>query len=152
METPAGPSPTPDEARESLRQLAEDQDAVRYPPIPYWFFVVMAAAIAGLHLVQLLPDSDAGRMTQLVGIVAIAAGAGGLGHRYWLNRDGVSWVTPRLADMVPFLLGTSGTYLLCLALDETTGARWVFLVGAAVAASVVLVTGYRYVKIYGDGR
>lgn len=45
--------------------LADDENAVRYPPIPAWFFVVQAAAVAGLHVVRMLPDSDAGRAAQL---------------------------------------------------------------------------------------
>ena len=147
METgPAGPL-SPQDAREALRRLAADADAVRYPPIPRWFFVVMAAAVAALHLAQLLPSDDTGEAT-----FAVAVAAAVLGSRYWLNRDGVSWVSPRVADMVPFMSALLGTSALCWALDATTGAWWVWIAGAVVAGAVVLVTGHRYVQEFGDGR
>ncbi|WP_199580182.1 hypothetical protein [Blastococcus sp. TBT05-19] len=149
METPAGHSPTPDEAREALRQLAADEDAVRYPPIPAWFFLVQAAAVAGLFLVRLLPESGAGRATQLVAILAIALATGGLGRKYWFDRDGVSWATARPRDLLPFLAVLCGSYALCWVLAETTGATWVWIAGAVVAAAVVLVTGRSYRREFG---
>ena len=149
MATPHEGRPSADEARETLRQLADDADAVRYPPIPAWFFVVQAAATAGLFLVRLLPESDAGRALQLVGIVAIALAAGAFGQKYWLNRNGVSWATARPRDLLPFLAGLCGTYALCWALAETTGAWWVWIAGALAAATIVLVTGRSYRREFG---
>lgn len=152
MATSSGGRPTPDEARETLRQLSADAEAVRYPPIPAWFFAVQAAAIAGLHLVRLLPDSGSGRYVQLLGIVAIALAAGAFGQKYWLNRDGVSWATARVRDMLPFLALLLGSFVACWAITEATGAEWVWILGAAFSAGVVLVTGARYRRQYGDGR
>ncbi|WP_164704496.1 hypothetical protein [Blastococcus litoris] len=145
-------APTPHEAQEMLRQLAGDEEAVRYPPIPAWFFAVQAGAVAALHLIRLLPSSDAGRTAQLVAILAIALAAGGLGSRYWLNRDGVGWVSMKLTDMVPFLAAILGSFAVCWAVAEATGARWVWIVGAVFSAAVVFVTGARYRRTYGDGR
>jgi hypothetical protein len=152
MATSSGGRPTPDEARETLRQLHQDAEAVRYPPIPAWFFAVQAAAIAGLHLVRLLPDTDSGRYAQLIGILAIALAAGGLGQKYWLNRDGVSWATARLRDMLPFLALVLGSFAACWAIAEVAAAPWVWILGAVFSGAVVLVTGARYRKQYGDGR
>ncbi|TFV52647.1 hypothetical protein [Blastococcus sp. TF02A-35] len=149
MATPFEDRPSADEARETLRQLAADEDAVRYPPIPAWFFLVQAAATAGVFLVRLLPESDGGRYTQLLAILAIALAAGGLGQKYWLNRDGVSWATARPRDLLPFLVGIVGTYALCWVVAETTGARWAWLVGAVVAATIVLATGRSYRREFG---
>lgn len=147
METGPVGRPSPQDAREALRQIAADEDAVRYPPIPRWFFVVMAATVAALYLAQLLPPSDTGKATFAVAVVAAV-----LGSRYWINRDGVSWVSPRAADMVPFMTALLGTFALCWVLDATTGAWWAWIAGAVVAAAVVLVTGRRYVQEFGDGR
>jgi hypothetical protein len=152
MATSSGGRPTPDEARETLRQLHDDAEAVRYPPIPAWFFAAQAAAIAGLHLVRLLPDSGSNRYVQLIGILAIALAAGGLGQRYWLNRDGVSWATASPRDLLPFLALLLGSFAACWAISGTTGAEWVWIVGAVFSAAVVLVTGARYRRQYGDGR
>jgi hypothetical protein len=146
METGPVESPSPQEARAALHQIAADESAVRYPPIPRWFFVVMAAVVAALYLAQLLPPDDTSKATFALAVVAVV-----LGSRYWLNRDGVSWVSPRLADMVPFLTAVYGTFALCWAVDATTGAWWCWIAGAVVASVVVLVTGLRYVREFGDG-
>jgi hypothetical protein len=147
METGPVESPSPQEARAALRQVAADENAVRYPPIPRWFFVVMAAVVAALYLAQLLPPADASRATFAVAVVAVVVGS-----RYWFNRQGVSWVSPRLADMLPFLTAVLGTFALCWAVDATTGAWWCWIAGAVVGGAVVLVTGHRYVREFGDGR
>lgn len=145
METGPDQSPSPREARETLRQLVEDESAVRYPPIPRWFFVVMAAAVAGLHLARLLPPSDASKATFAVGVVAIV-----LGSRYWLNREGVSWASAKFADMVPFLAAVLGTFGLSWVISATTGAWWIWIVGGVVAGGIVLRTGHVYRQAFGD--
>jgi hypothetical protein len=145
METGSGHSPTPREAAETLRQLDHDARAVRYPPIPLWFFVVMAGLVGGLFLARLLPASDAHRATLALGVVALV-----LGSRYWLNRPGVSWTSLKLTDMVPFLLAIYGTFALCWIVATATGAVAVWVAGALVGGGVVLHTGLRYRREYGD--
>lgn len=145
METESYRSPSPRQARETLRQLAEDESAVRYPPIPRWFFVAMAAAVAGLHLVRLLPPSDASKASFALSIVAIV-----LGSRYWLNRDGVSWAAVKFADLAPFMAVILGTFGLCWVVSALTGAGWIWIVGAVGAAGIVLRTGHVYRQAYGD--
>jgi hypothetical protein len=147
METGSQGAPTPEDARRTLRQLAEDETAVRYPPIPRWFFLAMAAAVAALYLVQLLPPSDTSKATFAIAVVTTV-----LGSRYWLNRDGVAWVSPKLRDMVPFLTAVLGAFAVCWVVEATTGAWWVWIAGAVVAAGVVLRTGHQYVQEFGDGR
>lgn len=146
MET--GPaSPTPDEARELLAQLAGDESAVRYPPLPRWFYPVMAALVAGLHLVRMLPSEGAAAATLGLGAVAVV-----LGSRHWLYRDGVTGVTPSLRDMLPFLVAMVASFAGCALLADATGATWVWVIGAAFAAAVVLLTGRAYRREYGDAR
>jgi hypothetical protein len=145
METGPGRRPTPREARETLQQLSADTAAVRYPPLPRWFFAAQAALVAGICLAQLLPASDARKVMYAAAVAAIV-----LGGRYWLYRDGVSGVSPSLRDMGVFLVGVLGTVLACLVVAETTGAWWVWIVGAAVVAGIVLRTGHTYRKTYGD--
>jgi hypothetical protein len=146
MATGAGGSPSPREARETLQQLSQDEHAVRYPPLPRWFFLALATLLAGLFLAQLLPPSDARNATYAVTVAAIV-----LGGRYWLIRDQVAWVSPSLRDMLPFLAALLGTALVCLVVAETTDAWWAWIVGAVVVAGVVLGTGRSYRQAYGDG-
>ncbi|HET6394054.1 MAG TPA: hypothetical protein VFG13_14610 [Blastococcus sp.] len=145
METGAGGRPTEHEAREALAQVASAEDAVRYPPLPRWFFLGQAALVACICLAQLLPPSDARNATFAAAVAAIV-----LGGRYWLFRDRVSGVLPSSADMLPFLAGTVGTVLACLVVAETTGARWIWIVGAVLVAGIVLGTGRAYRRTYGD--
>lgn len=145
MET--GSAPSPREARDSLRQLGEDESAVRYPPLPRWFFVAMAAAMAGMHLAQLLSPSDASKATFALGIVTAV-----LGGRYWMFRDGVAWVSPKLSDMGLFLVAVLGVFGVCWIVAATTGAWWIWIVGAVAAGAVVLRTGHAYRQAFGDGR
>ncbi|GAB3343991.1 hypothetical protein [Modestobacter lapidis] len=146
METGGDRDPSAGEAAQLLGRLAEDESAVRYPPLPRWFFPAMAAVVATLYLVQLLPPSDTSKATFAVAVVALV-----LGNRYWLNRDGVSWVSPDLGDMLPFLVALLGTFAACWAVSETTGVWWCWLAGAVVGAGVVLGTGRRYRREFGDG-
>jgi hypothetical protein len=145
METGSDRVPTPDEARATLRQLMEDESAVRYPPLPRWFFVAQAALVAGICLAQLLPPSDARNAAFAVAVVAMV-----LGGRYWLYRDQVAWVSPSFRDMAPFLAAVLGTVLACLVVAGTTDAWWIWIVGAVVVAGIVLRTGHTYRKAYGD--
>jgi len=145
MATADAPPPSVSQAREVLQQLGADENAVRYPPLPTWFFVLQAAAVAGLLLAQLLAPSDAHKATLGVAVASVV-----LGSRYWLNRDGVSWVSVKLTDMAPFLATVLGTFVLCRVVAETTGAQWVWILGAAVAGAVVLRTGHRYRREFGD--
>ena len=105
----------------------------------------MAAAVAGLHLARLLPPSDAHEATIAVGVAAIV-----LGSRYWLNREGASWVSVKFADMVPFLAAVLGTFGLSWVVSATTGAWWIWIVGAVVAGGIVLRTGQVYRRAFGD--
>lgn len=145
METGTGRSPSPREARETLQQLTEDTDAVRYPPLPRCFFPVQAVLVAGIALAQLLPSAAGSAATVACGMVSAV-----LGGKYWLNREGESRVSVSFADMVPFLLGLYGILGLCWALSAATGARWIWVVGAVVVAGIVVRTGHTYRMTYGD--
>jgi hypothetical protein len=138
-------TPSPQDARATLDQLSADEAAVRYPPLPRWFFLAQGSLTACLFLAQLLPRPDARNATFAVAVAAIV-----LGGRYWLFRDRVSGVLPSAGDMFPFLAAVLGAAVTCLVVQETTGAQWVWVVGAAVVAGVVLATGRSYRKTYGD--
>lgn len=144
METGAGRSPSPDEAKQTLHQLGRDENAVRYPPLPQWFFLVMAAIMAGMALAQLLAPSDSSKVVPALAVVALVPAS-----RYWLNRDGVSWTTLKLSDMLPFLLGILGTFALSAVISATTGAWWIWIICAAVAGGIVLHTGRTYRQEFG---
>lgn len=144
METGPDLTPTPDEARRALAQLSDAEDAVRYPPLPRWFFPAQALLVAGIFLTQLLPPDDAPKALFTVAVCGIV-----LGVRYWIYRDGVSGVTPDLRDMRWYLAGILGTTVTCFVVGETTDAWWIWIAGALVAAGIVLRTGSTYVKTYG---
>ena len=125
METEPDSASTPRQAREALRQLTADESAVRYPPIPRWFFLAMAALVAMLYLVQLLPSSGAGNaMTGLV-VIAVVLVARPLAFKYWLNRDGVVGVKVKLSDMALYLAASLGASTVCWVIAAGTGAWWV---------------------------
>jgi quinol-cytochrome oxidoreductase complex cytochrome b subunit len=145
METESSQPPSRDEAQQTLHQLDQDESAVRYPPLPQWFFLAMAALVAGLALAQLLEPSDSRWATLALGVVAVV-----LASRYWLNRDGVSWASARFVDMVPFLLGILGTFALSWLISETTGAWWIWIVGAVLAGGIVIRTGRTYRREFGQ--
>lgn len=147
METPSGRRPSPQEARDALAQLARDEDAVRYPPIPRWFFLVGAAAVAGVTLAQMLPPRTAGLVVVPLGVVM-----GLLARRYWFNADGVSGASPKFGDMTGYLTVILGTFAVGWLVEATTGAWWIWLPCAAVTATAVLVTGERYVREFGHAR
>ncbi|TKJ34587.1 hypothetical protein [Blastococcus sp. CCUG 61487] len=136
--------PSPAEARETLAQLSADAGAVRYPPLPRWFFAVQSLLVAGFFLAQLLPPDDAPKASIALALCAVVLGA-----RYWIYRDDVSGVTPSLRDMRWYLAGILGVTLACVVVDATTDARWVWAVGAVVVATIVLWTGRTYVATYG---
>jgi len=145
METQAGQPPSPDEAKRTLHELGRDESAVRYPPLPQWFFLAMAALVAGLALAQLLESSDSSRATFALAVVAVV-----LASRYWLNRDGVSWASARFTDMLPFVLGILGTFAASAVIAATTGASWVWIVAAALAGAFVIRTGRTYRREFGE--
>ena len=144
METESGQPPSHDEAKQTLHQLGHDESAIRYPPLPQWFFPAMAALVAGLALAQLLEPSESHQVTLALGVVVLV-----LASRFWLNRDGVSWASARFADSAPFLLSILGTFALSGVVSTTTDAWWIWIVGAAVAAGIVLHTGRRYRREFG---
>ncbi|PJI85503.1 hypothetical protein CLV34_3017 [Luteimicrobium subarcticum] len=127
-----------------LEQLAHDESAVRYPPLPHWFFLAMAAVVAGLALVQLLPPGDAHRATLAIGAIALV-----LASRYWLNRDGVSWASARFADTMPFLLSILGIFAVSWVVSSTTSAWWIWIIGAVLAGGIVVRTGRAYRREFG---
>jgi hypothetical protein len=145
METGSSKQPSRDEAEQTLRQLGQDEGAVRYPALPRWFFPVMAALVAGLALAQLMEPSESHRVTLALGVVTLVTAS-----RYWMNREGVSWASARFVDGVPFLLGILGAFALSWVVSATTGAWWIWIVGAVVAAGIVLRTGLAYRREHGE--
>lgn len=136
METPGAR-----EAREALEQTARDEDAVRYPPLPAWFFPVMASLAAALNVVQL--SSRSSLLMLCITAVAIAVGS-----QSWFNAAGRAWISPSLRDMLPFLAGILSAVVAAALLDEAAGLRWAWIGSAIVCASIVLVTGRRYQRQY----
>lgn len=144
METGGGDRPSPDEAGETLRRLTEDENAVRYPPLPRWFFVLMASLVAAASLVQVLPPSDSAKASLGLAIVAVVPA-----YRYWLHREGVSWVSIKVGDLLGFLAVILGTVTASAIVSGVTGWWWPWVVSAVVTAGVVLYTGHVYRRSFG---
>ncbi|MDO9380595.1 MAG: hypothetical protein Q7T56_17255 [Nocardioidaceae bacterium] len=144
METDGG-RPSRAEAQAALDSARAAEDAVRYPPLSTWFFVVMAAVLAAMSLAQLLDEPRLVMVPCLV--VALVVGS-----RFWFHRDGVAWVSVSGSDMWPFLAVVLGTAVACVVLAELTGQAWVWVVGAAVQAAIVLRTGHRYRREHAGAR
>lgn len=139
METGSGKRPSRDEAEQTLRQLGQDEGAVRYPPLPAWFFPTMALLVAGLALAQLMDPGESHQVTVALGVITLV-----LASRYWMNRDGVAGASARFTDSAPFLLAVLGTFALAWVVSATTDAWWIWVVAAVVAGGVVLRTGHHY--------
>lgn len=105
----------------------------------------MAAVIVGLALAQFLPSPEVTLVMLGLTVIALLVAS-----KFWLNRDGVSWASARFADMLPFLLGVFGTFALSALISETTGAWWIWILGAAIMAGIVLRTGQNYRREYGE--
>ena len=146
METSGTGPLSPGEVRELLDQLGRDEAAVRYPPLPRWFFPAQAAAVAGLHLAQLLRPGDAPKAVFAVAVASVV-----MGLKHWLNRDGVAWVTVDPRDVAPFVLAILATSVAGWVIAETTGFRWLWIVTAVIAGGIVLRTGRAYRRVHGDG-
>lgn len=145
METGSSKQPSRHEAEQTLRQLGQDESDVRYPPLPRWFFPTMAALVAGLALAQLMEPSESHQVALPLGVVTLV-----IASRYWMNREGVSWASARFTDSAPFLLGILGTFALSWVVSATTGAWWIWIVGAVVAGGIVLRTGRAYRREHGE--
>lgn len=139
METGSDKQPSRDEVVQTLHQLGQDESAVRYPPLPRWFFPAMAAMVAGLALAQLMEPAESHKVTLALGVITLV-----LASRYWMNREGVSWASARFTESVPFLLSILGTFALSWVVSATTDAWWIWIVAAVVAGGLVLRTGHTY--------
>jgi hypothetical protein len=130
---------TRDDAHDGLQQLAADESAVRYPPLPAWFFAAMAAIVAALCLAPLLPSGSAQSSSRLALTVLAVVLAG----RWWW-REGVAGVRVPVRDMAGFLALLVGVQLVALGAASGLDAGWPWVVAAVVSAAVVLATGRRY--------
>lgn len=144
METSHGSSPSSDEAQEILVQLRTDQEAIRYPPFPLWFFPLMAAIMGSVPLSFLLEPSTSSKV--LAGLVVVALVPA---YKYWFNRDGVAWASVNIRDTAPFLVAILGAFAASAVIAESTGAWWMWILCAAVVAGIVLFTGRAYRREFG---
>lgn len=137
-------TPTPDDARRLLHEAAAAEDSVRYPPLPLWFFISMSVAIAAIFVAQLLPTPHS-----LYASFAVAVAAVVMGLRFWINGRGVAWVSVKASHIAPFVGGILAIAVVCIAVAELSGAEWIWIVGAVIAASIVMLTGRAYRRMVG---
>lgn len=137
METSGDRPIDAEQAREALARAEADEDAVRRPVMPSWFFPVVAVLLAGMAASRLLPEPDPAFTGLGVAVVLLAL-------RYWVNRDGVRWSSYRFGDVLPTLSVLLGTMALAWLAEEVAGATWAWAVAAVVVGGVALGAGQRY--------
>ncbi len=104
----------------------------------------MATLIAAYSLVQILPPSVSSKASMGLAIVAIVPA-----YRYWLHRDGVSWVSVKVSDLLGFVAVIVGAVVAAGVAAWLTGAWWPWVVSAVLTAGVVLYTGHVYRRSFG---
>lgn len=135
--------PDPKEAAAALRQIDRDRASMEFPPVPGWYYPILAALMAAAMLGQLLP-SPGGAVVSLIMVLGCVVLA-----RVYVNKVGVlSWLRPRQAwlPVTLVLVATFGAILL----DQVYGLRWGWIVAAAVDAAAVLGFGIHYRRVVRD--
>lgn len=132
---PSGSSSTPEE---SLIQARQAEAVTRHPRLPSWYFAAMAAVVAVLMLCQMLPT---GKRT--LALFAVLLSAMALNNRAQ-SLAGISWAGQPIRGQLPFLIVMLMVIAATAVAAGVTGQAWVWAVGAAPAAVVVLVTGTIY--------
>ena len=121
-----------------------EEQATKNPPLPRWFFIVQALALAVALMAQALPMPYSAGITAL-GIVTVIA----VGVRSVYYRPGYGFVAPDGPSAFPYLItvlvGAGVPAVLAVSLE--TG--WPWLVAGGLAAAATLDMGRRYRKAVG---
>lgn len=136
MET--GESPDRDEARNALDLTGEADAAVRKVPLPGWFFAAGAALVALLLLAQMMDPEK--RRTTMFGVLVVAL----LLNMRMQQRHGVVLPRHRGRELTIFLVVILTVIAGTTVAAYATGSDWIWIIGAGLAAAVVLVTGFFY--------
>lgn len=139
METNAA-HPGQDDARDALEAAARSEAVARHPSLPGWYFPLMALVVAAVVAAQMLPSS------QRVALLGLAVAVILMVNRHVQTSTGIVWDSTRLRGQVPFLAAVLGVILAAAITVAITENQWVWAVGAAVAAGVVVVTGVIYAR------
>ena len=128
----------PDEARNALDLTGEADAAVRKVPLPGWFFAAGAALVALLLLAQMMDPEK--RRTTMFGVLVVAL----LLNMRMQQRHGVLLPRHRGRELTIFLVVILTVIAGTTVAAYATGSDWIWIVGAGLAAAVVLVTGFFY--------
>lgn len=143
MET--GARPDPDEARNALDLTGEADAAMRKVPLPSWFFAAGAALVALLLLAQMMDPEK--RRTTMFGVLVVAL----LLNMRMQQRHGVLRPRHRSRELTIFLAVILTVFAGTTVAAYATDSDWIWIVGACLAAAVVLVTGFFYSRDISGG-
>ena len=149
METSAAEShPTPEEARRSLELAAAEEDATLNPPVPGWYYPLLAVLLLAMCALNAVEDPT-GPLRVVVGVVvvALAVTVAALVGRVSLNRPGYRRVHVRWAAVLPGALVALALPVAAIMLQDVVG-RWVWIVAGVGLAALVLLPGLAYWRRY----
>lgn len=128
--------PTQQEADTALRAAKEIHDSMASEPVPlpWWYFPALAATVAAVALVQLLPG-----IATVVATIALAASLG------MIVGAGVSKAryTPRVRSMavLPFVAVMLGIWAVASVMDFVYDRQWQWWIVALTGAGLILAAG-----------
>lgn len=141
METHSPGLPSADDARRLLGAAEAEAQATRNPPLPWIFFVIQAALLAGICAAQMLPP-PAAKGVAIVGMLAVV----GVGIRWVFYRPGYGVVLPDSTDAVPYLISMVIVVGIPAGLALGLDQPWIWLIAGVCAAATTLEMGRRYRK------
>lgn len=129
------------EAAAMLDMTEGESQRTANPPLPWRYFVAMAALLAAVCAAQVL-EGSASLVITILGLLLIVA----LGVRYVFYRSGYGAVWPDGPSVFPYLVAGFITVGVPAVLAVGFAMDWLWLVAAVGAASATLVMGGKYRK------
>ncbi|GAA3942226.1 hypothetical protein GCM10022383_20100 [Microbacterium soli] len=123
-----------------------EEQETRNPPLPRWFFVVQALALAVALAGQALPLPWSAVVTALGIVTVVAVGVRQVFHRRGYGLVGLDG-PGSFPYMISLLIGVGVLVILAISLE----LPWLWLIAGADAAVTTLEMGRRYRKATGRG-
>ncbi|SDD81744.1 hypothetical protein [Auraticoccus monumenti] len=146
--TAAGSQPTPEEARRSLELAAAEEEATLNPPVPGWYYPLLAGLLLVICVLNAVEDPVGPlRVVVAVAVVALAVTVAALVGRMTFHRPGYRRLHIRWVAVLPGGLVALALAVAALLLQDVVG-RWVWVVAGVALAVLVLLPGLAYWRRY----